>query len=184
MQEGKMLGHVISKEGVKIDPSRVETIQKIDNPRNKKEVQSFLGRVNFLRRFIPNFVETVMFITHMLRKENHVKWADEEKGSFDDIKREMTEALVVSPYYSKGFMVFYFFSEHTIAGVLLQKNDQNLEQPIIFYSKSLRDSKLNYNIMDKKAYALVKALKEFRVYILHSHVIVFVPNSAVKDILT
>jgi hypothetical protein len=81
-------------------------------------------------------------------------------------------------------MIFSFASEHTIAGVLLQKNDQNLEQPIAFYSRALRDSTLNYNIMEKQAYALVKALKEFRVYILHSHVIAFVPNSAVKDILT
>jgi hypothetical protein len=73
MQEGKLLGHVISKEGIEIYPSRVAEIQKIDNPKNKKEVQSFLGRVNLLRRFIPNFVETVKFITHMLRKHNHVK---------------------------------------------------------------------------------------------------------------
>jgi hypothetical protein len=60
---------VISKEGIMIDPSRVEIIQKIDNPRNKKEVQCFLGRVNFLR-FIPNFSKIVKYITHMLRKDN------------------------------------------------------------------------------------------------------------------
>ena len=73
MQEGKLIGHVISKEGIKIYPSRVAEIQKIDNPINKKEVQSFLGRVNFLRRFILKFVEIVKFIIHMLRKHNHVK---------------------------------------------------------------------------------------------------------------
>jgi hypothetical protein len=54
MQEGKLLGHIISKEGIKIDPNRVEGILKIGTPRSKKEVQSFLGKVNFLRRFIPN----------------------------------------------------------------------------------------------------------------------------------
>jgi hypothetical protein len=52
MQEGKLLGHIISKEGIKIDPNRVEGILKINTPRSKKEVQSFLGKVNFLRRFI------------------------------------------------------------------------------------------------------------------------------------
>ena len=55
MKEGKLLGHVISKEGIRIDPSRVVAIQKIDILRNKKEIQSFLGKVNFLRRFITNF---------------------------------------------------------------------------------------------------------------------------------
>ena len=52
LQEGKLLGHIISKEGIRIDPSKVEAIEKIDTPRSRKEVQSFIGKVNFLRRFI------------------------------------------------------------------------------------------------------------------------------------
>ena len=67
---------------------------------------------------------------------------------------------------------------------MLQKNNEGLEQPIAFFSKTLRDSELKYSILEKQAYALVKALKFFRIYILHSKVISFVPNAAVKDILT
>jgi hypothetical protein len=66
----------------------------------------------------------------------------------------------------------------------LQKNDENLEEPIAFYSKSLRDSIFKYDIMEKQDSPLVKALKEFRVYILHSHTIVYVPSTAIKEILT
>ena len=62
MQEGKLLGHIISKEGIKIDPERVASIQKIDIP-SRKEIQSFLGSMNFLRRFIPNFAEILKQIT-------------------------------------------------------------------------------------------------------------------------
>jgi predicted MPP superfamily phosphohydrolase len=54
MQEGKLLGRIISKEGIKIDTNRLVVILNIDTPMRKNEVQSFLGRVNFLRRFIPN----------------------------------------------------------------------------------------------------------------------------------
>jgi hypothetical protein len=74
MQEGKLLGHIVSKYGIKIDPQRIESIDKINLPRNKKEIQSFLGRINFLRRFIPNFVEIIKLITDMLKKDNEVKW--------------------------------------------------------------------------------------------------------------
>jgi hypothetical protein len=74
MKEGKLLGHIVSAEGVKIDPSRVEAIKTLSLPRSKKEIQSFLGKINFLRRFISNFVELVKFITSMLRKGNEVKW--------------------------------------------------------------------------------------------------------------
>ena len=66
----------------------------------------------------------------------------------------------------------------------MQKNEQNEEQPIAFYSKALRDSTLKYDIMEKQAYPCVKALKEFRVYILHSHSTVFIPSAAIKNILT
>jgi hypothetical protein len=74
MQEGKLLGHIVSAEGVRIDPNRVEAIQALSIPRSRKEVQSFLGKINFQRRFVPNFVEEVKLITAMLKKENEIRW--------------------------------------------------------------------------------------------------------------
>ena len=120
-----------------------------------------------------------------MKKDNTFQWSKEAKQSFTSIKRTLYESpVLVSPNFGKDFMIFSFASEHTIAGVLLQKKEQNEEQPIAFYIKALRDSTLKYNIMEKQAYACVKALKEFRVYILHSHSTVFVPSAAIKDILT
>ena len=92
--------------------------------------------------------------------------------------------MLVSPYFTKDFLVFSYALEHTIAAVLLQKNNENMEQPIAFFIKMLRDGELKYDIMEKQAYALVKALKYFRVYILHSHIIAHVPTATVKGILT
>ena len=128
-----------------------------------------------------NFVEVVKYINNMLRKDSSINSILEAKQSVANIKKALTEApILVSPKFSKEFMIFSFASEHTIVGVLLQKNEQNLEQPIAFYNKALRDSTLTYDIMEKHDYALVKALKEFRVYILHSHTIVYVPSAAIK----
>ena len=79
MLEGKLLRHIISKDGIRIYPSRVEAIQKIDFLRSKKEVQSFLGRVNFLTKFTPNCTKVVTVITIMLRKESGLKWTSEVK---------------------------------------------------------------------------------------------------------
>jgi hypothetical protein len=150
MEEGKLLGHIISERGIKIDPDRVVAIQQIGLPRNKKEIQSFLGKVNFLRRFITNFAEVVKYINSMLKKDNTFQWCKEVKQSFTSIKQELSEApVLVSPNFDKDFLIFSFASEHTIAGVLLQKNEQNEEQPIAFYSKALRGSTLKYDIMEK-----------------------------------
>ena len=73
LEEGKLLGHIISKEGIRIDPDRVSEILKVEEPRSKKEVQSFIGQVNFLKRFIPSFAEILMNITNMLKKDHEIK---------------------------------------------------------------------------------------------------------------
>ena len=124
MKEGKLLGHIISKEGIRIDLDRVVAIQKIGMPRNKKRIQSFLGKVNFLRRFITNFDEVVKYVNNMLKKDINFKWFVEAKHSFTYIKRDLSEVpVLVIPNFDKEFMIFLFASEHTIAVVLLQKNE-------------------------------------------------------------
>ena len=70
MEEGNLLGHIISKRGIKIYPDRVVAIQQIGLPINKKEIQAFLGKVNFLRRFITNFSKVVKYVNSMLKKDN------------------------------------------------------------------------------------------------------------------
>ena len=103
-KEGKLLGHIISKDGIRIDPSRVEAIEKIDIPRSRKEVQSFIGKVNFLRRFIPNCAEIMKSIAYMLKKDNEIRWTKEAIKSFADIKRALTEApILISPDFNKDF---------------------------------------------------------------------------------
>jgi hypothetical protein len=150
MQEGRLLGHIVSAEGVRIDPSRVEAIQTLSLPRSKKEVQAFLGKINFLRRFVSNFSELVKHITTMLRKGNKVKWITEPREYFDQIKRALTKTpVLIIPDYSKEFLIFSFASFDTVAAVLLQKNEEGREQPITFFSKALRDVETRYEIMEK-----------------------------------
>jgi len=90
------LGHIVSRDGIKINPKRVEAIDTINIPRNIKEIQSFLGKINFLRRFIPNFAEIVKLIIGMLKKNSEVKWMMEAKASFACIKKVVSEAPVLA----------------------------------------------------------------------------------------
>ena len=81
-----MLRTIISKDGIKIDPERISAILKVEDPRSKKKMQSFIGKVNFLRRFIPSFADILMNITNMLKKEHEIKWTIDARRSFRDIK--------------------------------------------------------------------------------------------------
>lgn len=87
LQEGKLLSHIISKEGVVVDPKGVSTIQALILLRNKKEVQAFLVKIIFLRRLIPNYVEIVKDINHMMKKNHEVKWNIPTRYAFDHIKK-------------------------------------------------------------------------------------------------
>eukprot|EP00253_Pinus_taeda_P015232 PITA_15232 len=185
LEEGKLLGHIISKDGIRIDPDRIQAILHMPHPRNIKELQAFLGKINFLRRFIPNLAELSRLLNNMLKKDSKVKWTVDAKQAFESIKFALTQTPVLtSPQFDRDFIIFSFASEHTIAAVLLQKDDLGNEKPIAFFSKDLRDAPLKYQIMEKQAYALVKAIKDFRIYILYSHIIAYVPSPIVKDILT
>ena len=107
-------------------------------------------------------------ITGILKKDSGVNWTTEAKASFAHIKKFISEALVLASLdYLKDFLIFSFASEHTIIAVLLQKNEEGFEQPIAFFSKSLRDAELKYDKMEKQAYAMVKSLKVFITYVLH-----------------
>jgi len=90
VKEGKLLGHIISKEGVVIDPKQVFSIETLTLPRNKKDIQAFLGKNNFLRIFIPNYAEIVKDITDMLRKDHEVKLTASSRHAFEQIKRDIT----------------------------------------------------------------------------------------------
>jgi hypothetical protein len=83
LEEGKLLGNIISKDGIKIDPNRIESIQNVEHPRNIKELQSFIGKIIFLRRFIPKLAELLRNITNMLKKDTKIKWNIESKQSFE-----------------------------------------------------------------------------------------------------
>jgi hypothetical protein len=90
-------------------------------------VQSFLGKVNFLRRFIPNPTKIIKYITNMLTKENEIRWTPEARKSFEEIKVALTKApILANPNFEKDIILFFFSLEHTIVGVLLQKDEKIL----------------------------------------------------------
>ena len=108
LQEGKILGNIISKEVIKIYPKRIKGILQINHPRNIKELQSFIGKINFLRRFIPNLDELLRNITNMLKNEEGVKWTLEAKKSFELVKQALTKTpVLISPNFIKDLFIFF-----------------------------------------------------------------------------
>ena len=115
MEEGKLLGHIISKYGIRIDPSRIEAIRQLEFLREKKEIQSFNVKINFFRRFIPNLVEHLRDMIDTLKKDSKVRWSEHAKKSFNSVKFSLTCArTLISPDFTLDFIIFSFAFEHSL----------------------------------------------------------------------
>lgn len=93
--EGKFLGHMVSKEGIKIDPERVKAIKKLFLPINCNGVKSFFGKINFLRKFVPNFVEIIKPMVKLLSEKQNFKWDDPTSRAFKEVKEATAKALTL-----------------------------------------------------------------------------------------
>ena len=114
-----MLSFVISLEGITIDPGRIEDIKAIVLPHNKTAMQSFLRKINFVRRFIFDFVEIVKPLQDMIKKDFTFKWRKERREAFDKIKEAIEEAPTLrSPNFDNEFILYTFASDYSIAVVL------------------------------------------------------------------
>jgi hypothetical protein len=95
VKEGKLLGNLISQEGIRIDPERIKALSQLSLPHNKKAMKSFFRQINFVRKFTPDFAEIIKPLQRMIRKDIEFKWDDERKDYFNNIKAAISWAPVL-----------------------------------------------------------------------------------------
>ena len=153
-------------------------------PHNKIEMQSFLSKNNFMRRFISDFAETIKPLQEMIKKDGNYKWTKDRKEAFEKIKEEIVEAPTLRILDNdKEFILYTFASNHSITVMLTHKDDVGEKFPISFMRMGLQGVELNYLAIDKQASAVFKAIKHFQPYILRSHTKVIVPHLAIRYFL-
>jgi hypothetical protein len=162
VMEEKLLGHIVSREGVKVDPERVVAIKNMPLPTNKKEMKSFFGKIKFLRCFIPDFSQVVKPLNQLMKNNIRFKWDPPTSQDFESIKQAIAYApLLISHNPSKDFVMYTNSSEETISAILLQKDHEENLRPISFVSQNLKTHQLNYSTLEKHGYSLYKALEQF-----------------------
>jgi hypothetical protein len=180
VKEGKLLGHIISQAGICIDPERIKFTTQLSLPHNKKAMQSFFGQINFVRKFTLDFMETIKPLQNMIHKDVEFTGDDERKDAFNNIKTTISQApMLQSPNFNRDFFLYNFAYDQSLAAVLTQKDDDNNEALVLFMSTNIQGAKLNYPAVDKHSYAVYKAIKHFKSYILKNHTKVIVPHPAV-----
>jgi len=130
-----------------------------------KEVESFLGFVNFHQRFIQNFSHTTRLLNDLKEKKKW-KWEEEHQQAFDELKNKIISQLVLSLLKKEGkFRVKIDVSEYAIEGVLSQEQEGKW-RPIAFLSRTMQPAERNYEIYDKELLAIVEVLSKWKQYLL------------------
>ena len=96
MPEVAFLGHIVSAEGIKVDPAKIDAVSAWMTPTNVKEVRSFLGLAGYYRRFVEGFSVIARPLTSLLRKTTRFVWSEQCRQSFEELKRRLTSAPVLA----------------------------------------------------------------------------------------
>ena len=184
VNQGIVLGHIISEKGIEVDKAKVDLISKLPPPTNVNTVRKCLGHAGFYRRFIHDFSKIAKPLYKLLEKDATFEWDSECQQRFEELKAYLTTAPIVrAPNWQLPFEVMCDASDLTVGAVLGQRAEG---KPYVVYyaSKTLNEAQRNYTTTEKELLAVVYALDKFHAYLLGVEIIIFTDHSALKYLLT
>ena len=158
------LGYDISTEGVQMSQDKIRDIQEWPTPTTVKEVQAFLGFLNFNRRFVEGFSKKALPLTRLTAKDKEFKWGKEQDDAVLQLKKACMEPPVLCTFQvNQPARIETDASDLAIGACLCQQKDSKWH-PVAYYSRKMTAPEQNYDIHDKELLAVVEALKHWRVY--------------------
>ena len=179
LKEVVCLGHVISTEGIFMDPKKVEVVLKWERPTNVTKIQSFLGLAGYYKRFIEGFSTIASPLTKLTRKEVRFVWSEECEASFRELKERLTSAPVLAlPLRTEGFVVYSDALKRGLGCVLMQHR-----HVIAYASRQLKSHEVNYLVFDLELANVVFALRVWQHYLYGSQVQIFTDHKSLKYLM-
>ena len=181
MESGILLGHVVSKNGLKVDLDKVKPILALTAPKNIREIRGFLGCVGYYRRFIENYARKALPLTELLKKEEEFSWTPKRQAAFEDLKLTVSRAPILSPpYWTKDFHVTLDTSGWCLGAMLWQFDDSSRERPVYYASRQMSPTEKKYTTTEREALAVIYACKKFRHYLLGYRIVFYTDHDLLK----
>lgn len=163
-KELQYLGHVISREGVAIDPSKTAAMLAWPPPQTITELRGFLGLTRYYRKFVSGYGILAKPLTRLLQKQHGFKWDEQAQLAFEALKEAMaTTPVLALPRFDLPFVVETDACEDGLGAVLMQQG-----KPIAYISKALGQKNRHLSIYDKEFLALIMAVEKWRPYLQRS----------------
>ena len=154
-------GRIVSPQGVETCPKKVEDIRHMSPPQNKQELQSFLGSVNFMANFIPNFAQKTFVMRGLLKKDVHYVWTNDMQHEFEATQNAIAKSMLLAHFDPKlPVIIETDASLKGLGAVLTQQGN-----PIRFLSKSLTPTEAEYSNIERELLAILFACEKLHIYI-------------------
>ncbi|GJS81208.1 reverse transcriptase domain-containing protein [Tanacetum coccineum] len=178
LQEVQFLGHVVNRDGIHVDPSKVESVKNWKTPESSTEIRSFLGLAGYYRRFIENFSKIAKPLTLLTQKNKAYVWGDKQDEAFQILKEKLCNALVLALLDGPDdFVVYCDASKQGFGCVLMQRG-----KVIAYASRQLKKHEKNYTTHDLELGAVVFALKIWRHYLYGTKSVIYTDHKSLQYI--
>jgi len=160
------LGYILSPSGLTMSDDKIKIIQDWPEPKKVKDIQSFLGFANFYRRFIFNYSDIVIPLTHLTRKDIPWKFDSSCQDAFNSLKKAFTSTFILTHWIPDAQLIVETDAlDYALAAILSIVNEDNEVHPVAFHSHTFTAAELNYDTHDKKLLAIFKAFKNWWHYL-------------------
>ena len=180
----KYLGHVVSKEGLRPDESKVSAVQNFPIPQDLTQLRSFLGLIGYYRRFIKDFSMHAEPLYRLTKKNIPFVWSNEQEQAFNYMKKTLTSFPIIQfPDFS---MPFYTQSDASDKGfgAILGQIRNGTEVVVAYASKAITSSQINWSTIEKEAFAIVWSVKYFRHYLYGRTFTIYMDHNPLKWLFT
>ncbi|KAJ0885316.1 putative nucleotidyltransferase, Ribonuclease H [Helianthus annuus] len=179
LREVHFLGHVVNKDGIHVDPSKVDSIRNWPAPRTPTEIRQFLGLAGYYRRFIKDFSKIAQPLTMLTQKGVVYRWGNTQETAFQYLKDRLCSAPILSlPEGTDDFVVYCDASIQGLGCVLMQR-----DKVIAYASRQLKVHERNYTTHDLELGAVVFALKIWRHYLYGTRCTIYTDHRSLEHIL-
>lgn len=164
------VGHIIDCDGIRPSEKRLAAIQNMPRPSNIKELESFIGKINYYNKFIPNFSKTAAPLNELRKLNAKFVWTDLQETAFKTLRQDIVNATKLVHYDDKYPIILATdASNRGIGAVLSHRFPDGSEKPICFASKTLNASQVNYSQIEKEALAIIFGVTKFHQYLYGRH---------------
>jgi hypothetical protein len=166
------LGHVVSKDGAKPDPGKIEAVLHFPQPRTVTNVKSFLGLTGYYRKYVKGYARLAAPLFELTRKDVDFVWNMGCQQAFQALRTALVRAPILRrPDFKKAFYLDVDWSPKGVGAILSQK-EGTLEKVVAYASKSLSIAQKKFHPMERECYALIWGIMHFRQYLYRSHFVV------------